>query len=65
MIHGMGSHVPVTSDGNGRKKQREADSKRPLHGRFVVKPRPMKARPGLNFDKIEALLDEVEGPLHR
>jgi hypothetical protein len=61
----MGSHVHVTSDGNGPKKQREADSKRPLRSRFVVKPRPLQARPGLNFDKIEDLLDEIEGPFHR
>lgn len=66
MIPVMGSHAPITSDRDGRKKkQHEADPKRPVRNRFVVKPRPMKARPGLNFDRIEDLLGEVEGPLHR
>lgn len=65
MLHGMGSHVPITSGGDARKKQPQTDSKRSPGNRFVVKPRPMKARPGLNLDKIEDLLDEVEGPFRR
>lgn len=33
--------------------------------RFVVKARPMGARPGINLDDISGLLDELEGPSHR
>jgi hypothetical protein len=34
--------------------------------RFVVQARDMGAlRPGLNLDNIGALLEQVEGPLHR
>lgn len=33
--------------------------------RFVVKARPMKARPGVEFDDIEGLLDRIEGPYRR
>jgi hypothetical protein len=60
----MGSHVQVTPGGNKQKKPRAAASEGPLQLRepFAVKPRPLKARPGLNFDKIEELLDEAEGP---
>ena len=29
---------------------------------FVVRPRALGARPGLDFDRIEELLDELEGP---
>lgn len=34
-------------------------------GRFVVKARPMYARPGMDFDDIEGLLDRIEGPFRR
>ena len=34
-------------------------------GRFVVKARPMKAKPGVDFDDIEGLLERIEGPYHR
>lgn len=30
---------------------------------FVVHPRALGARPGLDFDRIEGLLDELEGPI--
>ena len=34
--------------------------------RFVVKARDLgEARPGLSFDNVAALLEQVEGPLHR
>lgn len=33
--------------------------------RFVVRTRPLMPRPGLNFDNIEELLDQVDGPLRR
>lgn len=32
---------------------------------FVVQARPMGARPGLNYDKISELIEQVEGPYHR
>ncbi|MBW8876270.1 MAG: DUF2191 domain-containing protein [Acidobacteria bacterium] len=32
---------------------------------FKVQVRALNARPGLNFDKIAELLDELEGPGHR
>jgi hypothetical protein len=33
--------------------------------RFVVTPLFMGVRPGQNYDNIEALLEELEGPGHR
>lgn len=33
--------------------------------RFVVKARPMHAKPGVDFDDIEGLLDRIEGPYRR
>jgi len=32
---------------------------------FKVDARPMGQRPGLNFDDIEGLLDQLDGPLRR
>lgn len=32
---------------------------------FKVKARDMGIRPGINIDKVSALLDELEGPEHR
>jgi hypothetical protein len=32
---------------------------------FKVKARPMHARPGIDFDHISALIERLEGPLHR
>jgi hypothetical protein len=32
---------------------------------FRVKARDMGMRPGINIDKVSALLDELEGPEHR
>jgi hypothetical protein len=32
---------------------------------FVVQARSMGARPGLNYDKISELIEQVEGPYHR
>ncbi len=34
-------------------------------GPFVVKTRPLGLKPGLNYDNIGELLDQLEGPLHR
>jgi hypothetical protein len=32
---------------------------------FRVKTRPLGLRPGLSYDNIEELLEQVEGPSHR
>lgn len=32
---------------------------------FVVEARPMKARPGFDFDDVAGLLEQVEGADHR
>jgi Ribbon-helix-helix protein, copG family len=32
---------------------------------FKVKARPMNAKPGFDLDHIEALIERLEGPLHR
>jgi hypothetical protein len=34
-------------------------------GRFKVRPRPMGVVPGLNYDNIGELLEQLEGPLHK
>jgi hypothetical protein len=32
---------------------------------FVVRARALGLRPGLNYDKVSDLLEQIEGPLHR
>jgi len=32
---------------------------------FVVEARDLKARPGVNFNRISELLEKIDGPLHR
>lgn len=32
---------------------------------FIVNARPLGSKPGLNYDNIGELLDQLEGPLHR
>jgi hypothetical protein len=32
---------------------------------FKVKARPLGLRPGLSYDNIEELLDQIEGPYHK
>jgi len=32
---------------------------------FAIKARPLGLRPGLDYDKVGDLLDQIEGPLHR
>lgn len=43
----------------------EAARRRPSGKRFVVRARPLKAKPGVQFDCIGELLEQAEGPLHR
>lgn len=33
--------------------------------RFRIKARALGVRPGLDYDRISQLLDEIEGPVHR
>lgn len=33
--------------------------------RFVVRAKPAGLRPGLSYDNIEELLDQIDGPLRR
>ena len=40
-------------------------SKRPARKKFVVKPLEMGLPPGLSYDKVEELIEALEGPLHR
>ena len=37
----------------------------PKRGTFRVKARPLNPRPGFDFDNIGALLEQIEGPLHK
>ena len=32
---------------------------------FVVRARPLGLRPGFNYDKINELIEQLEGPFHR
>jgi hypothetical protein len=45
----------------GLMARREAKPAKP----FEIYSRDLHARPGLNFDNIEELLDQVEGPMRR
>ena len=44
-------------------EQHSGSSRRPT--KFKVKSRAMKLRPGLNYDNIGELLDQIEGLGHR
>ncbi len=33
--------------------------------RFVVTPLPLGLQEGLSYDKVEALIEALEGPMHR
>ena len=45
--------------------RRGLDAKRPHHPRkaFTVKARPLGVRPGLDYDNVADLLEQIEGPL--
>ncbi|MBI3975840.1 MAG: DUF2191 domain-containing protein [Armatimonadetes bacterium] len=32
---------------------------------FTIRARPLGLRPGLNYDKVNELVEQLEGPLHR
>lgn len=39
---------------------------RPAAARFSIKPRDLgRERPGISLDNIGAVLEQIEGPLHR
>ena len=40
-------------------------SKQPPRKPFTVAPRKLGLPPGLNYDNVAQLLDELEGPAHR
>ena len=42
-----------------------AEDKNAERAQFIVTPLFMGLRPGQNYDNIEALLEELEGPGHR
>ena len=42
----------------------QRDKREPLE-RFEIRARPLGLRPGLNYDKVGDLLDQIEGPLRR
>ena len=44
--------------------RREAEVSRE-HEPFQVHARPLGERPGLNYDNISELLEQVEGPFHK
>jgi len=45
----------------GLNSRRQIKSVKP----FIVRARPLGLRPGLNYDNIGELLEQIEGPLHR
>lgn len=60
----MGTKAKVAQDSDGNAKPEPSTGKPPRKG-FVVKARPLGLRHDLNFDKIEEVLDEIEGPWRR
>lgn len=65
----MGTRVKIAQDSNAEAEPR-GEQGEPVAGkrprkRFVVEARPLGLRHDLNFDKIEELLDEIEGPWRR
>lgn len=63
----MGTRAKIAQDSDNAKperKQAEPSTGEPRK-RFVVEARPLGLRHDLNFDKIEELLDEIEGPWRR
>jgi hypothetical protein len=39
--------------------------KKPARKKFVVKPLPLSLPHGLSYDKVEELIEALEGPYHR
>ncbi len=50
---------------NGALRRGLGTTKRPRVEPFAVQARPLGLRPGLNYDKVGDLLDQIEGPLSR
>jgi hypothetical protein len=65
----MGSDATVANDRDAaperEDRKAEPSSSEPVRKRFVVKSRPLGLRHDLNFDKIEEVLDLIEGPYRR
>ena len=51
--------TPQDDEVSAKSDEKEEETK------FKVKSRALEAKPGLRFDKISELLEEVEGPYHR
>ena len=43
----------------------QASSEEKPEKKFVVKPFALGLPPGLSYDKVEELIEALEGPLHR
>jgi hypothetical protein len=66
---GMENNATVTKDRDTALKRKgrktEPSSGEPVRKRFVVESGPLGLRQDLNFDKIEEVLDLIEGPYRR
>ena len=60
----MGAKAKIAQDSDEGKQAEPSVAKNPPK-RFVVEARPLGLRKDLNLDKIEELLDEIEGPCRR
>jgi hypothetical protein len=59
----VGDAAPERED--RAEKKTELSSGKPVRKRFVVESRPLGLRHDLNFDKIEEVLDLIDGPYRR
>lgn len=60
----MELRAKIAQDGDHDEPTSEAQKPLPRK-RFVVESRPLGLRRDLNFDKIEELLDRIDGPARR
>lgn len=64
----MATKAKIAQDSDGSElegKNTEPSAEEPPRKRYVVKARPLGLRHDVNLDKIEELLDEIEGPWRR
>lgn len=63
----MGIRAKIAHDGDDElDNPKGAPARRPLpRERFVVDSRPMGLRRDLSFDKVEEVLDAIDGPARR
>lgn len=60
----MGLRAKIAQDDDHSEPTAEAQQPLPRK-RFVVESRPLGLRRDLNFDKVEELLDQIDGPARR